>query len=199
MEELNNLFNKLSLEEQSKFIITNILNNNKFNKVHDVIKNTYYDYYLEGDELIKHKLKLKNEKNIKNINSELAKYERAVDKCLSNQSRYKDIVYWVYDAKQDIEYYCKSQYINGDKDLLKNIVDSYNDTEGTIYQYGGDQSGDEDQTLKKAIRILLNNPYLDEKIKATDEYKEYYNEFITNNTDTDVEYGKENEYNNDTE
>jgi hypothetical protein len=195
MQELNKEFAKLSLDEQSKFIITNILNNENFNKMHSFIKNNYYNYFLEGEELIKHKLKINNERLAKCINNELNRYEKAVDKCLSNQSRYKDIVYWVYDAQQNIEAYCKSKYINGDDNLLENIVDCYNDTEGTIYQYGGEKSGDQDQTLKNAIRILLNNPYLDEKIKNTPEYKEYYDEFITDCLD-EVDYD-ENDINED--
>jgi hypothetical protein len=199
MEDLNNLFNKLSLEEQSKFIITNILNNKNFVKIHDLIKNNYYNYFLEGEELIKHKLKINNDKIAKNICNELIRYEKAVDKCLSNQSRYDDIVYWVYDAQQDIERYCKSKYINGDKDLLEKIVDCYNDTEGTIYQYGGEKSGDEDQTLKNAIKILLNNPYLDENIKNSEKYKEYYEEFINGNDDDEDEEDNNdnNNYNDD--
>jgi hypothetical protein len=192
-EDLNTAFNKLSLDEQSKFLIANILNNKNFVKIHNFIKNNYYNYFLEGEELIKHKLKMYNDRITKNIYKELSRYERAVDKCLVEQSRYKDIVYWVYDAKNDLEYYCKSKYINGDEKLLERIVDCYNNTEGTIYDYGGEKSGMDDQTLKKAIRILLKNPYLDEKIKNTKEYKEYYEEFINNDEDEDkdeVEYGK---------
>jgi hypothetical protein len=194
-EDLNKVFNKLSLVEQTKFIITNILTNNTFTKMHDFIKNNYYNYFLEGEELIKHKLKINNDRLTKNIYNELQAYEKAVDKCMVNQSRYKDIVYWVYDAQQDIENYCKSKYINGDKDLLENLVNCYNDTEGTIAEYGGEREGDQDQTLKKAVRILLKNPYLDETVKNTEEYKEYYEEFINqeeNNKDglDDVEYGK---------
>jgi hypothetical protein len=192
-EDLYNAFNKLSLDEQSKFIITNILNNNNFTKMHNFIKNNYYNYYMEGEELIKHELKIKNDKLTKSIYNELERYERAVDKCMVDQSRYKDIVYYVYDAQQDIEEYCKSQYINGDNTLLETIVDCCNDTQGTIYSYGGETSGDQDQTLKNAIRILLKNPYLDEKIKNSEEYKEYYEEFInedkTEGSD-EVEYGK---------
>jgi hypothetical protein len=186
-EDLNTAFNKLSLDEQSKFLIANILNNKNFVKIHNFIKNNYYNYFLEGEELIKHKLKMYNDRITKNIYNELQRYERAVDKCLVEQSRYKDIVYWVYDAKNDIEYYCKSKYINGDDNLLEKLVDYYNNTEGTISDYGGERSGWDDQTLKNAIRILLKNPYLDEKIKNTKEYKEYYEEFINNDDNNNEE------------
>jgi len=193
-EELNTAFNKLSLDEQSKFLITNILNNKTFEKIHNIIKENYNHYIFEGEELIKYKYELNNKRLVQCIYKELARYERAVDKCLVEQSRYKDIVYWVYDAKQDIEYYCKSKYINGDDNLLEKVVDYYNNTEGTICDYGGERSGMDDQTLKNAIRILLKNPYLDEKIKNTKEYQEYYEEFINNNEDEDKD-NDDNEYN----
>jgi hypothetical protein len=190
-KDLNTAFNKLSIDEQSKFLIINILNNKIFGKIHNIIKENYNHYIFEGEELIKYKYELNNKRLVQCIYKELARYERAVDKCLVEQSRYKDIVYWVYDAKQDIEYYCKSKYINGDDNLLEKIVDYYNNTEGTISDYGGERSGWDDQTLKNAIRILLKNPYLDEKIKNTKEYKEYYDEFINDNDndeDNDKEY-----------
>ncbi len=196
-KDLNTAFNKLSIDEQSKFLIINILNNKNFGKIHNIIKENYNHYIFEGEELIKYKYELNNKRLVQCIYKELARYERAVDKCLVEQSRYKDIVYWVYDAKQDIEYYCKSKYINGDDNLLEKIVDYYNNTEGTICDYGGETSGWDDQTLKNAIRILLKNPYLDEKIKNTKEYKEYYEEFINNddNNEDNNDKDTETEYN----
>jgi hypothetical protein len=198
--------NKLTINERRKCIITNILNDTYFYKIHNSIKDNYCEYIYENEELIKYKLEINNKRNIKNIYNELVKYESAVDKCLADQSHYKDIVYWVYSAQQNIEEYCKSKYINGNKDLLDDIVDYYHNTLNTIYNYGGERSGDEDQTLKEQIKILLNNPYLDKDIKNSKEYKEYYKEFINdincnnddiNYNDKDIEIESSDEEDND--
>jgi len=186
-EDLDKAFNNLSLDEQSTFIVSNILNNKNFIRMHNYIKRNYSHSYLQGEELIKHKLKVNNYRLKKLLFNELNTYEKAVDKCLAKQSRYKDIVYKVYDAQRNIEEYCKSKYINGDPEILDVVVDSYNSTEGTIYEYGGERSGFDDQTLKTAVIILLKNPYLDEKIKNSKEYKEFYDEFINEDSNINID------------
>ena len=187
-EDLEKHFNKLSIDEQRKFIINKIINDKCFSKIHNKVKDNYCKYLLEGDELIKYKLDLNNRRNAKHISNALLNYEHAVDKIMAEYSRYKDIVYDVYSCKETIEELCKSKYINGINlrtynpyYIFYDIIYCYYNTLNTINKYGGETSGSENQSLSKAIRNLLNNPYLCDGIKNDKKYKRYYDKFYNNN------------------
>jgi hypothetical protein len=189
MEEL---FNKLTNDEQRKFIINKIINDKYFSKIHNKVKDNYCKYLLEGDELTKYKLDLYNRRNAKHISNALLNYEHAVDKIMAEYSRYKDIVYDVYSCKETIEELCKSKYINGMNlrtynpyYIFYDIIYCYNNTLCTIGKYGGEQEENDEndnQSLLKAIKILVNNPYLCDGIKNDKKYKKYYDEFYNKNT-----------------
>ena len=49
-------FNKLSIDEQRKFIINKIINDKYFSKIVNNIKDNYCEYILEGDTLVKYNL-----------------------------------------------------------------------------------------------------------------------------------------------
>jgi hypothetical protein len=189
-EELKKNFDKLTIDEKRKFIITNILNDTYFNKIHNTIKDNYINYILEGNELIKYKLELNNKRNAKHISNALKEYEHAVDKCFVEYSRYKDLYYDVISCKESIENLCKSKYINGFNGrynpyyIFYDIIYCYYNTLSTIGKYGGEQEGNEDQSLSKAITILVNNPYLCDGIKKDKSYKKYYNEFYNKTYDS---------------
>lgn len=176
-------FNKLSVDEQRRFIINKIINDKYFSKIHKTVNDNYCEYILEGDELVKYKLDLNNRRNAQHILNALKKYEHAVDKVMAEYSRYKDVVYNVYEYKDIIEELCKSKYINGTNNspynnyIFYDIIYHYYNTLNTINKYGGNTSGDEDQTLYQAVRDLLKNPYLCDGIKNDEKYKKYYDEF----------------------
>jgi hypothetical protein len=180
-EELKKNFDKLTIDEKRKFIITNILTDTYFNKIHNTIKDSYINYILEGDELIKYKLELNIKRNAKHISNALKEYEHAVDKCFVEYSRYKDLYYDVISCKESIENLCKSKYINGFNErynpyyIFYDIIYCYSNTLCTIGKYGGETEG---QSLLKAIKILLKNPYLCDGIKNDKSYKKYYDEYI---------------------
>jgi hypothetical protein len=200
-------FNKLSIDERRKFIISNILQDKFFNKIHSTVKDTYCQYILEGDELVKFKLDLNNKKQASHISNALKEYEHSVDKIMAEYSRYKDLVYNVYSNKESIEELCKSKYINGTNGhsyyknnyIFYDIIYCYYNTLSTIGKYGGETYGDEDQSLLKAVKILLNNPHICDEIKNSNKYKEYYDEIFNdpdeeNNDEKDdeeINYDKE--------
>jgi conjugal transfer/entry exclusion protein len=183
-------FNKLTIDEQRKFIINKIISDKYFSKIHRNVKDNYCEYILEGDTLVKYKLELNNRRNAMHISNALKNYEHAVDKVMAEYSRYKDVVYDVYSCKETIEAYCKSKYINGMNRtynpyyIFYDIIYCYYNTLSTIGKYGGEQEGNEDQSLSKAITILVNNPYLCDGIKKDKSYKKYYNEFYNKTYDS---------------
>ena len=182
-------FESLINEEKRKFLIKSILNDNYFHNIHKSIKDSYIEYIYDKDEL-KNKLKERNNRRIGNIiRNNLKYYTNSVNKCFIEQSRYKDIVDEVYSCKHEIELNCASKFINDitdscgeyKKHIFEEIIYSYERTRNTISGYGGNTRGSDDQTLKKAIKILLKNPYLNDDVKNTQKYKDYYNEFININ------------------
>lgn len=167
--------NKLSIDEKRKLAINIILNDEYFSKIHDKIKDTYYEYILSGDDIEKKKIELDKRKLIKILKDSLNEYESAVDEC---EKLYDgENVFFVYSNKNDIEILLASKNVSKyiDNELFELIIDIYENTRDTIESYGGELSDDEDQnqTLKEAIKILLKNPYLDESIKNSKKYKEY--------------------------
>jgi hypothetical protein len=180
-------FNKLSIDEQRKFIINKIISDKYFCKIVNNVKDNYCEYILEGDELVKYKLELNNRRNAMHIMNALKNYEHTIDKVMAEHSRYKDIVYDVYSCKETIEAYCKSKYINGMNRtynsyynsyyIFYDIIYCYYNTLNKINKYGGETDGDENQSLSKAIKYLLNNPYLCDEIKNDKKYKQYYDTF----------------------
>jgi hypothetical protein len=183
---MEKLFNKLTIDEQRKFIINKIISDKYFSKIHSNVKDNYCEYILEGDELTKYKLELNNRRNAKHISNALLNYEHAVDKVMAEYSRYKDIVYDVYSCKETIEELCKSKYINGMNlrtynpyYIFYDIIYCYYNTLNTIYKYSGDTEEIDNQSLNKAIRNLLNNPNLCDGIKNDKKYKKYYDEFYS--------------------
>jgi hypothetical protein len=174
-------FLKLSEDDKRKFLIKNILDNKYFEDVHKIFKNKYPKYIYNKKELELILKKQKFDNYIKGFISELKTYNRAVNNCALHQSRYKDIVYDVYSSLNSIEDYCYSKYISSKykKELIMEIVKNYyNDATSTVSSYGGETYGDQDQTLRKAMRIILNSPHLDNKIKKTKDYKRYYSMFF---------------------
>jgi hypothetical protein len=204
MEDFKNNFEKFSIDEQRKFIINNLLKDKYFNKIANNVKDNYCEYILKGKELTKFKLDLNNRRNAIHIMNALKSYEHAVDKIMAEYSRYKDLVYDVFSCKESIEELCKSKYINGtDGSFYRNTYVFFNiircnyNTLNTISNYGGETENEEDedynngnQSLLKAIKILLKNPYLCNDIKKDKKYKEYYNEFINNTKNQNVEYNE---------
>ena len=182
-------FESLINEEKRKFLIKSILNDNYFHNIHKSIKDSYIEYIYDKDEL-KIKLEERNNRLMGNtIRNNLQYYTNSVNKCFIEQSRYKDIVDEVYSCKHEIELNCASKFINDitdscgeyKKHIFEEIIYSYERTRNTISGYGGNTRGSDDQTLKKAIKILLKNPYLNDDVKNTQKYKDYYNEFININ------------------
>ena len=145
--------------------------------------------------------KQKFDNYIKRLISELRVYSRSVNNCALHQSRYKDIVYDVYSSLHSIEQYCYSKYISSTfhKEYIMEIVkDYYDDVTSVIGGYGGETYGDQDQSLRKCMRIILNSPHLDNKIKKTQKYKEYYSMFFNKEDEDyagdDYKYEKYEEY-----
>jgi hypothetical protein len=191
--------------DNRKFIIKSILNNNYFHKIHKIVEDLYIEHIYDKDELKIKKNERNNKRMGKKIRNDLKSYQHYVNKCFIEQSRYKDIVLDVYSCKRNIEIDCASKYINDitnitgmyEKHIFDEIIYTYSRTSNTIYGYGGETRGSDDQTLRKAIKILLKNPYLNEDIKNSQNYKHYYNKFINiddeeNNSyyssDDDIEY-----------
>jgi hypothetical protein len=122
---------------------------------------------------------------------------------MAEYSRYKDLVYYVYSNQESIEELCKSKYINGTNGhsyyknnyIFYDIIYCYYNTLNTIGKYGGETYGDEDQSLLKAVKILLNNPYICDDIKNSKKYKEYYDDIFNNSeeehNDEEIIYDKE--------
>jgi hypothetical protein len=193
-------FDKLSEDEQCKFIIKNILNKDKFKDIHKTIKDKYPEYIYNKKELEEILKTQKFEKYIKNLIRYLEAHTKAVENCYLNQSRYPDNVDGVYDTKDVIEMYCYSKYISSkyNGELIMNVVKNYyDDSTDTIKDYGGETYGDQDQSLRKAMKIILNSQHLDNKIKKTKEYKKYYSIFFNKEDDDyagDDEYEEYKEY-----
>ncbi len=174
-------FNKLSTNDKHKFIVNAIINDKFFEKYHTKFKIDYIDYIDDKEEIKKLIEDKKIKQKVKNFIDELWEYERAVDKCCTNQSRYKDIVYDVYSAINSINQFCKTKYINNstdDEHIFHKVIRMYENTYDTVGEYGGEREGDQDQTLNSTITILLTNPELDEKVKESDEYKGYYKRYL---------------------
>ena len=179
-------FLKLSEEKKRKFLIKNILDNKYFEDIHNVFKNKYPKYIYNKKELEIILKKQKFDIYIKGLISELRTYKKAVKDCFVHQSRYKDIVYDVYSSLQSIERDCYSKYISGkfQNELIMDIVkDYYSNVTSTIGSYGGETYGDQDQSLRKCMKIILNSPHLDNKIKKTKDYKRYYSMFFNKDDD----------------
>ena len=68
----------------------------------------------------------------------------------------------------------------------------YDDITSVISSYGGEICGDQDQSLRKSMKIILNSPHLDNKIKKTKDYKEYHSMFF--NKEEEEEDEKYSEY-----
>jgi hypothetical protein len=202
MQDFKNNFEKLSIDEQRKFIINHIIKDNYFNKINNNVKDNYCEYILEGEELSKYKLELNNRRNAMHIMNALKEYAHSVDKIMAEYSRYKDIVYDVFSCKESIENLCKSKYINGtDGNFYRknyvffNIINCYYNTRNTISNYGGETENEEDndynygnQSLLKAVKILLKNPYICDDIKNNKKYKEYYDEFFNDTQNQTLDY-----------
>ena len=189
-------FLKLSKDEKRKFLIKNILDDKYFEDVHKIFKNKYPKYIYDKKELQIILKKNKFDIYIKSLISELNIYKRAVNNCALHQSRYKDIVYDVYSSLNSIEQYCYSKYISSTyhKEYIMEIVkDYYDDVTSVISSYGGEICGDQDQSLRKSMKIILNSPHLDNKIKKTTDYKEYYSMFF-NKEEEEEEDEKYSEY-----
>ena len=201
-------FNKLTNDEQRKFIINKIISDKYFSKIHRNIKDNYCEYILDGEALVKYKLELNNRRNAMHIMNALKEYAHSVDKIMAEYSRYKDIVYDVYSNKESIENLCKSKYINGtDKSYYRetyvffNIINCYYNTRNTISNYGGNiENEDEEQdcnegnqSLLKAVKILLKNPYICDDIKNDKKYKEYYDEFFNDTQNKILDYNENEE------
>ena len=95
-------FNKLTQDEKRDFLIKHVLEDKYFSKAHDIFK-TYLQKQelkkLSSEELKKYITTRNNTKQANYIYNYLKDYERAVEKCVSHQSRYKDIVDNVYQEK----------------------------------------------------------------------------------------------------
>ena len=183
-------FNKLTQDKKREFLIKHVLEDKYFSKAHDTFK-TYLQKQeskkLSSEELKKYIATRNNIKQAKYIAIYLKDYERAIEKCISHQSRYKDIVDDVYQEKNSIEECCASKHINGfikGDNIFETIIEYYEDTKHTIYSYGGE----DDQTLKKAIKILLSNPFLNDEIKTSQEFISYTEEFKSYIDDDKIEY-----------
>lgn len=194
-------FLKLSEDERRKFLIKNVLDNKYFEDVHKIFKNKYPKYIYNKKQLQIILKKQKFDNYIKGLISELRVYSRAVNNCAIHQSRYKDIVYDVYSSLHSIERDCYSKYISSTyhKELIMDIVKNYyHDVTNVIGGYGGETYGDQDQSLRKSMRIILNSPHLDNKIKKTNKYKEYYSMFFNKEDEDyagdDYKYEKYEEY-----
>jgi hypothetical protein len=152
-------------------------------------------YIYDNDEL---KVKI-YERNIERkaiiIDYYLQNYEHMVEKYNINRSN-KDLIYWIINYKTSLEDLCSSKYINGkldDEYIFDKIINCYYNTKKTILNYEGETSGPEDQTLTKAISILLKNPYLNEEIKKS----QLYIENLDNNSDN--QDNNQNDYYDDNE
>jgi hypothetical protein len=207
MQDFKNNFEKLPIEEQRKFIINYVLKDKYFNKIINSVKDNYCEYILEGEELGKYKLELNNRRNALHIKNALKEYQHAVDKIMAEYSRYKDIVYDVFSCKESIENLCKSKYINGtDENFYRknyvffDIIRCYYNTRNTISNYGGETENEEDddynygnQSLLKAVKILLKNPYICDDIKNDKKYKQYYEEFFNDKQNHILDYNENEE------
>ena len=194
-------FLKLSEDEKRKFLIKNILDNKYFEEIHKIFKNKYPKYIYNKKELEIILKKQNFDVYIKGLISELKVYNRAVNNCAIHQSRYKDIVLNVYSSLHSIEQYCYSKYISSKfhKEYIMEIVKYYyDDITSVISSYGGEICGDQDQSLRKSMKIILNSPHLDNKIKKTKDYKEYYSIFFNKEDEDyagdDDKYDKYSEY-----
>ena len=182
-KQLKSINKLLSADDKRKLAINLILNDDYFKKIHEKINDTYYEYILTGDDIEKKKLEMDKKNLTKKLINALDSYERAVNRCNLEQSLYKDIVYFVYDNKNDISIYLSSNNVDYiDNELFKKIIDYYEDTYDTIESYGGDTNDDEyeDQTLNEPIKKLMMNPNLNKDVKNSECYKKYYDKIINN-------------------
>jgi hypothetical protein len=129
-------FNKLTKDEKREFLIKNVLEDKYFSKAHDIFK-TYLEKQeskkLSSEELKKYITTRNNTKQALYIENYLRDYERAIEKCVSHQSRYKDIVYYVYQEKNNIEEFCASKHINGfinGMNIFDTIIEYYDEKQG---------------------------------------------------------------------
>ncbi len=206
-------FDKLEIDIKRKLILKHIINDEFFKDIINTVKHKYAKYIYEGDELKNTQDKNKQRRVACLLRNELNEYEHAVNKCLSNQSRYKDIVYNVYSTQNTIEKYCMGKYVNGitcGVTILELLISYLESTYDTIYEYGGERWGSEDQTLRHAIKIYLKNPYLSEEIKQTKTFKKYFNKYFNPDENDSDDYIDDNadkkdtfvikyEYNSDSE
>lgn len=169
---MQDLFNELSSNDKRIFLLKNILNDEYFKDIHQIINNKYSDYIkTENDD----------EKSMTTrIIKYLYEYNEAIKDCYIDQSRYKDLVLNVFDMKDNIEQCMSSKYINGtdynEKSIFEIMIKYYEETKDFIeYKYGGAVDGeDDDQSLASALKILFNNPHLDKKFKKHKYYKDNY-------------------------
>ncbi len=195
-------FDNLSIENKRKIVLNHIINDDYFKDILNIVKNKYAKDIYEGKELKKILDENKQRRVACILRNELNEYSHAVSKCLSNQSRYKDIVYWVYSAKNTIEKYCSGKYVNGiiyGTTILELLISYLESTYDTIYEYGGERWGFQDQTLRCAIKIYLKNPYLSEEIKQTSIFKQYYNKYFNPDENDSDDYVDDNDDKKDTE
>ena len=195
-------FDKLSIDIKRKIILKHIINDDYFKDITTIVKNKYAKDIYEGDELKKIEDENKHRRIAYHIRNALNEYEHAVNKCLSNQSRYKDIVCEVYSEKNTIEKYCSGKYVNGityGTTILELLISCLESTYDTIYEYGGERWGFDDQTLRCAIKIYLKNPYLSEEIKQTNIFKKYYNKYFNPDENDSDDYIDDNADKKDTD
>ncbi len=168
---MQNLFNELSSNDKRIFLLKNILNDEYFKDIHQIINDKYSNNTnIENDEQIM----------TNTIIRYLYEYNEAIKECYIDQSRYKDLVSNVFDMKDNIEQCMSSKYINGTdsngKSIFEIMINYYEETKDFIeYKYGGAVDGeDNDQSLSSALKILFNNPHLDKKFKKHKYYKDNY-------------------------
>lgn len=180
-------FDKLSINDKRIFLIDNILNDDYFKDIHQIIKTYASNNISNNTQEMTHR-----------IIRYLYQYEEAIKQCYIEQSRYKDLVYDVLSIKDEIECCMSSKYINGidsnGKYIYEIMIKKYEDTKEFIqYKYGGAVDGeDNDQSLSSALKILFNNPHLDKKFKKHKYYKDNYSRINSINDDNvrDFEYEK---------
>ena len=117
------------------------------------------------------------------LSIDLDRYEYTVKECALRQSKYSLDVYDIMQEKLNIEWCCSSKHINGHINnihIFNIIIQYYENTKKIIDSYGGDEK----QTLKKAINILLFNPFLNDDIKQSEKYLYY----IKDENESDIEY-----------
>ena len=183
---MQTLFDELSNDEKRTFLIKNVLKDGYFTAIHDQFKLYSHIHSFSPDEFREYQRDRNNTTLVEIIKKYLDDYEYAVNTCALRESKYSYDVFDILDEKERVEWACISNHINGNlnsKHIFYVIIDYYEKTKKTIDSY----EGDDNQTLKKAIKILLSNPFLDDSIKQSKEFL-YYSEELKSYKIGEIEY-----------